>query len=140
MIRTLVQRGVVALLAGTLATSAVHAQRGQPVDVSRMYNAPRDYEHMLECTATPLTKDLQLDAEQWTALRQAIRVYKDTTTRVRSQAEANRRQAVRDSTIRSLLRTQADSATFRRNLGRERSWWTSGGCNGLPVPRTTRPS
>jgi hypothetical protein len=120
-----------------LPVRTAHSQdQRPPVNWTGVYNAPRNFAHMLECTAIPLVQDLSLDESQQFAVREVVRVYKDTTTRVRNSMQANRRQAVRDSAILRILRSRSDSATYRRNVARERSWWLAGKCNGLPQLRS----
>lgn len=106
---------------------------------AQTYWPPRDRAHLFECQTTVLTRRMALDSEQMALIHQAIEVFYDTdSAKVRTSAEARRRRTVRDSTIRTILRTKEDSAAFKRNVDGEQQWWSSGACNGTPETRPYR--
>lgn len=82
------------------------------------------------CYIEELTRNLHLDSTQQMQVVLIINTFHDSKPTPRNVSEWLPRVAVRDSSIRAILKTKADSETFENNLKRERQWFDSGICHG----------
>ena len=93
------------------------------------YKAPT-HAQLHRCYIEVLTHNLHLDAKQQLQVVLIINTFHDTKPTPRNVSEWLPRVAVRDSSIRAILKTKADSETFEKNLKREKPWFDNGNCHG----------
>ncbi|MCU0616615.1 MAG: hypothetical protein MUD17_05920 [Gemmatimonadaceae bacterium] len=104
--------------------------------MERAYNAPDSEQQLRECKYTALSRNLRLDQRQATQIRDAILIERPYEPRPRLNWEqARTMMRSRDSALLLAMRTARDSARMQRNIEGESQWWSSGACNGKPIPR-----
>lgn len=99
------------------------------------YRPAESRAQLLDCHFRALTRRIALDSAQTAEARHIIDVFRRLPSPRARSPEWTVRQAVRDSSLLSLLRQAADSSQYRRNVESERAWFQAGNCNGPSVPR-----